>query len=138
VWWSPLPNNTASLLEKMLAIESAPRNPLVYQEKPHLCLSLGDIIYVGEYAKNCIVIRFTKIKDFPIELDNLKRPHSSVLINKVLSDDQISEMEMLPFSSLEKAKWEKTRKICSFTLCNRRNNSTETPLVSSYPFCSPN
>jgi hypothetical protein len=102
---------------------AATRSPLVYKPEPFLSLSRGDTIRMD--GKNYTVKRFTKKKNYPIELISNRKcsysvsPHSSALIRKLPPKDGTLTSEGF--------EWEKLRKIAAYTLI--KESLTPLPLI---------
>jgi hypothetical protein len=71
-------------------------------------------------GKDYTVKRFTKIKGYPVELNNLECPHSNVLIRKLPPVNETLAFEI-------KQHWEKLRKIAAYTLCKSKETLTIPP-----------
>jgi hypothetical protein len=107
---------SSSIYARLQEIDAAPISPLVYRLAPYLTLSLGDKIWMLHSGKRKVytVKRFTKIKDYPIELNNFECPHSSTLIRKIPPKDGRIER-----SEWDKFKWDTIRKLAAYSLCKK-------------------
>jgi hypothetical protein len=55
------------------------------------------------------VRRYTKIKDYPIELNNFECPHSSTLIKKIPPVD----------GGIDRREWDQIRKLAAYSICKK-------------------